>query len=331
MIAQQRDAEYLARLEPHRRAIKAHCYRMLGSLHDAEDVTQDVLLRAWQRLSEVKSADSTRAWLYKIATNACLDLFKSRRQRTLPHMLGAAARPGTPLGPPQEGIWVEPAPDALFDRADDHGRGPEAQASLRESVSLAFIIALQSLPPKQRAVLLLIDVLEWRPPETADLLETSVASVNSLLQRARRRISERAPNPESPSQTSSADEETLVQRYVETWERGDLAAFTALLAEDATLSMPPLPQWFAGRDDIRQFLVTLLPAWPAQFRLVPLRANGSPAIAVYRQEAVRGAHEAHAIISMRVRGGRIAQLTAFAMRDLFGLLGLPDQLPVVAS
>jgi RNA polymerase sigma-70 factor (ECF subfamily) len=331
MIAQQRDADYLARLEPHRRAITAHCYRMLGSLHDAEDVTQDVLLRAWQRLAEVKSADSTRAWLYKIGTNACLDLLKSRRRRTLPHLLAAAARPDTPLGPPQEEIWVEPAPDALFDLPDDAARGPEAQASLRESVSLAFITALQYLPPKQRAVLVLIDVLEWQPPETSELLKTSVASVNSLLQRARRGIRERAPNPESPSQTSSADEETLVQRYVETWESGDLAAFSALLAEDATLSMPPLPQWFAGREDIRQFLVTLLPAWPAQFRLVPLRANGSPAIAVYRQEAVGGAHEAHAIISMGVRGGHIAQLIAFAMPDLFRLLGLPDQLPVGTS
>lgn len=331
MVTERQDAEYLARLEPHRRAIAAHCYRMLGSLHDAEDVTQDVLLKAWQRLAEVKSADSTRAWLYRIATNACLDLLKSRRHRSLPHMLAAAARPDAPLGPPQEDVWVEPAPDALFELADDAARGPEAQAALRESVSLAFITALQYLPPKQRAALILVDVLEWQPPETAELLETSVASVNSLLQRARKGISEVAADAGVTAPTSRADEESLVRRYVETWESGDLAAFTTLLAEDAILSMPPLPQWFAGRADISRFLVTLLPKWPGQFRLQPLRANGSPAIAVYRQEAMEGAHEAHAVISMGVSGGRIAQLIAFATPSLFGLLGLPDRFPAGAG
>jgi len=317
------------RLEPHRRAITAHCYRMLGSLHDAEDVTQDILIRAWQRLAEVKSVTSTRAWLYKIATNMCLDVLKSRRRRTLPQMLAPAADPAAPLGAPlDEPLWIEPAPDTLFDLTDDDARGPEAQASLRESISLAFITALQCLPAKQRAVLLLMDVLEWRPPEAAELLGTSVASINSLLQRARTGIDKHTAKPAAPS---LAEEEALLQRYIDSWESGDLDAFTALLAQDATLSMPPLPLWFAGRDAIGRFLATVLPAWPNQYRLLPLRANGTAAVAVYRQSIVRGPHEAAALTLIQMSDGRIAQLIRFGLPRLFGSFGLPQQLSPAAT
>jgi RNA polymerase sigma-70 factor (ECF subfamily) len=328
MSAKPQDTEFLLLLEPHRRAITSHCYRMLGSLHDAEDVTQEILIRAWQRLAEVKALTSTRAWLYKIATNMCLDVLKSRRRRTLPYLLAPAADPAAPLGPPlHEELWIEPAPDTL----DDDTQGPEAQASLRESISLAFITALQCLPAKQRAVLLLIDVLEWKPPEVAELLGTSVASVNSLLQRARAGVDKRTANSASPSQTSRSEEELLLRRYIETWQSGDLAGFTALLAEDATLSMPPVAQWFAGRDHIGRFLATVLPQWPTQYRLVPLRANGTAAVAVYRQSTVGGPHDAAALTLVRVRDGRIVELIRFATPYLFRSFGLPEQLPVGAS
>lgn len=324
--AEMLDAEYRSRLEPHRRKITAHCYRMLGSLCDAQDVTQDVLIRAWQRLGEVKAVDSTRAWLYKIATNACLDLLRSRRRRTLPHADGKAAGVGDPFGPAREEYWVEPAPDSLFDLADDAAKGPEAQASLRESVSLAFITALQCLPPKQRAALLMIDVLQWQTAETAELLATSVASLNSLLQRARNGVSERTRKSELQSEVSDRDEENLVNRYIQTWESGDLASFTKLVSEDGVLAMPPVPQWFAGREDIGRFWASIKERWPTQFRLVPARANGNAAIAWYRQNVTGGAYEAHSIMLLDIQREHINQMIAYLMPNLFGPFGLPSTL-----
>src|SRR5262245_25986492 len=259
--------EFHAQLEPHRRAITLHCYRMLGSLQDAKEVAQESLLRAWQKLDRRRSADSTRAWLYKIATNACLDLLKARRRRTLPHIDTIQQSSTTDL----DHLWVEPAPDWLLDVPDDAASRPEARASVKESVSLAFVTALQLLSPRQRAALLLVDVLEWTPQETAKLLETSVASVNSLLQRARRNVEMRE---ESVARSSPVDDE-LLKRYIAAWESGDLDAFTNLLAEDALLSMPPLPEWYSGRAAIRRFLEGVMTAQPRRYRLVPLSANGS--------------------------------------------------------
>ena len=192
MAARARDEAFRTLLEPHRRAITLHCYRMLGSLQDAEEVAQESLTRAWRRLGEVKSSSARRAWLYKIATNGCLDLLKARRRRSLPHLVAPSANAATPLGPPaQEVLWIEPAPDTLLDVADEASQRPDARVSLRESVGLAFITALQFLSPKQRAALLLVDVLGLRPEETAALLKTSVFSVNSLLQRARKNVEAR--------------------------------------------------------------------------------------------------------------------------------------------
>jgi RNA polymerase sigma-70 factor (ECF subfamily) len=327
MAARASEESFRALFEPHRRSITVHCYRMLGSLQDAEEIVQEILLRAWQRQDEVRSTSATRAWLYKIATNACLDLLRARRRRALPHLVAPAAGMATRLGSPaDERLWVEPAPDALLDVADDAAQRPDARVSLRESIGLAFITALQLLPPKQRAALLLVDVLGWKPQETAALLETSVFSVNSLLQRARKSVEERSRDAAPPEASSS--NAALLRRYITTWESGDLDAFTALLADDAILSMPPQPEWFAGREAIRRFLASVLAAKPLQYRVLPLRANGVPAVAYYtRPMTGNAAYEAAAISLLGLRDGLVSQMTRFASPRLFPLFGLPAQLP----
>jgi RNA polymerase sigma-70 factor (ECF subfamily) len=310
--------------EPHRRAITLHCYRMLGSLQDAEESVQETLLRAWQRQEEVRSPDARRAWLYKIATNACLDHLLKARRRALPHLV-APASTAMRLGPStEERLWVEPAPDALIDVEDDAGHRPDERVSQRESVALAFIIALQLLSPKQRAALLLVDVLGWTADETATALEASVFSVNSLLQRARKSVAARSEDTVSPDVSSS--DPALLQRFIATWESGDLDAFAALLADDAILSMPPQPEWFAGREAIRQFYSLAWSALPGVRRLVPLGANGGPAVAVYRQPTTPDAvFEPAGLTLLTFRGGLITKIIRFASPKLFPLFGLPEQ------
>ena len=327
MTARASDESFRTLFEPHRRSITLHCYRMLGSLQDAEEIVQESLLRAWQRRDEARSTSAMRAWLYKIATNACLDhLLKARRRRALPHLVAPSQSTAIRLGPPaDERLWVEPAPDTLLDVEDDAGQRPDERVSLRESIGLAFITALQFLSPKQRAALLLVDVLGWKPQETAALLETSVFSVNSLLQRARKSVEARREDT-APPEVSSSDA-ALLRRFITTWESGDLDAFTALLADDALLSMPPQPEWFAGREAIRQFFASVWSAEPGQRRLLPLEANGGPAVAVYRRPMTPNAvYEAVAITLLAIREGRVSQMTRFAFPRLFPLFGLPSHL-----
>jgi RNA polymerase sigma-70 factor (ECF subfamily) len=329
MRAASTDHEFQSRLEPHRRAITLHCYRMLGSLQDAEEVAQESLVRAWQRLDDLASSDATKAWLYRIATNACLDLLKKgrRRRRALPFLVAPPADPGTPFGPPaNEGAWIEPAPDTLLEAADDDAhRRPDARVSLRESVGLAFVTALQLLAPKQRAVLLLVDVLGWRPPETAELLETSVPAVNSLLQRARKAVEDRGSDGLPAGSLQGVEDESLLRRYIATWESRDLDAFVALLAEDAVLSMPPQPEWYAGREAIRRFLGRMLADEHRRYRSVPTRANGSPAVGVYVSMA-GGPFEATAINVLSFCEGRIARMTRFTSARFFRPFSLPMRL-----
>ncbi len=317
------DEEFRIELEPHRRAITLHCYQMLGSLEEAEEIAQESLLRAWQRLDERRSTGATRAWLYKIATNACLDLLKTRRRRALPHLLGPPATPGAAFGAtlPEE-VWVQPAPDTLLNPADPDEPGPERRVALRESIGLAFITALQLLSPKQRAVLLLVDVLGWKPEETVDLLETTVASTNSLLQRARKNVESHAGGDAAASTADDA----LLQRYITTWESGDLDAFVALLAEDARLSMPPRPEWYLGRDNIRRFLAQVMATEPHRYRLVPVAANGQSAVAVYTAPLSGGDFRGEAINVLAMRGGQVTRMTRFAAARLFPLFGLAAQL-----
>lgn len=324
MRALTADADFRTELEPFRRAITLHCYRMLGSLQDAEEVAQESLLRAWQRFEDRRSASSTRAWLYKIATNACLDVLRTRRRRrALPQLLGPPATPGAAFGPPlSEEAWIEPAPDFLFDAAD-HTPGPDRRVAIRESIGLAFIAALQLLSPKQRAVLLLIDVLGWKPQEAASLLGTTVASVSSLLQRARSGVESRT---ESDGSGSATADQALLRRYITTWESGDLDAFAALLAEDARLAMPPQPEWYAGRDAIRAFLAGIIATQPHRYRLVPVAANGGPAVAVYTGPPAGGELRGEAINVLSMRDGTITQMVRFAAPRLFPLFGLPERI-----
>jgi len=325
MASDSRDQDFLTQLEPQRRAITAHCYRMLGSLHDAEELAQDSLLRAWQRLDELRSSAATKAWLYRIATNACLDRLKQRRRRVQSHDIGPKADPERPLGGADaEQLWVEPAPDSLFELAGDTEQRPDARAEMRESISLAFVTALQLLPPKQRAALLLVDVLGWRPRETAELLETTEVSVNSLLQRARKSVDKHdAPAAPGPG----PDDAEVLRRYIAIWESGDIAAFTALLTNDAIMSMPPQVEWFAGPGSIARFLARARERSPWQYRFVPLRANGAPALAVYTRPLSGGPYRAAGITVFVVRGGQVAQVTRFVMPSLFPRFGLAESLP----
>jgi RNA polymerase sigma-70 factor (ECF subfamily) len=324
------DADFRTQLEPHRREITLHCYRMLGSLQDGEEVAQESLLRAWQRLGDRKSSDSTRAWLHQIATNACLDVLKTRRRRrALPHLLAPAAAAGTALGAPaREDVWIEPAPDALLDVPDAAEPGPSHRVSVRESIGLAFVTALQLLSPKQRAVLLLVDVLGYRPEETASLLGTTTASVNSLLQRARKSAE---AHTEGDAPAPGPDDDALLRRYITTWESGDLDAFAALLAEDARLSMPPQPEWFEGREAICAFLAHVMRAMPHRYRLVPVKANGQNAVGVYSAPLGGGEFRGQAINVIAMRGGYVTTMTRFAKPNLFRLFGLPETLPASPS
>ena len=320
---------FRAYLEPHRRAITAHCYRMLGSLQDAEEVTQESLLRGWQRLDELRESAAAKAWLYRIATNACLDRLKHRRRRrrVQPHLVVPQADPERPLGPPDhEHLWIEPAPDALFEPADDDGKRPDAQASLRESISLAFITALQLLPPKQRAALLLVDVLGWRPTETAELLKTTETSVYSLLQRARKNLDSAPSNARWPS---DRDEEEALRRYIAMWETGNIDAFTAMLAHDAVVSMPPQVAWYAGATAIQHFFERVLESARAtsrEYRFVKLRANGAPALAVYARSAENTEYRVVGITVLCMRAGLVTQVTRFAMPYLYQRFGLPERM-----
>ena len=324
MTATSTNEAFRSELEPYRRAITAHCYQMLGSLQDAEEVTQDSLLRVWQRRDELRDAAAAKAWLYRIATNACLDTLKQRRRRRRlqPHLV--VAEPDTPMAlADAELLWLEPAPDALFDWADDEAKRPDARVAMRESISLAFMTALQLLRPKQRAAFLLGDVLGLRPREIAEMLETSETSVNSLLQRARKNLDGAAPAPEGPADRV---EEDALRRYIALWESGNIDAFTAMLAHDAVVSMPPQPTWYTGTAAIRQFFERAR-ATSRQHRFVRVRANGAPAVAVYTRSDENADYRASGITVLCLRGSHIIQVTRFVTPHLFPLFGLPEALP----
>jgi RNA polymerase sigma-70 factor (ECF subfamily) len=304
-------------IEPHRGVLYAHCYRMLGSPHDAEDALQEALLRAWRGLGGFRAGAPIRPWLFRIATNVSLDAVAARPRRVLiePGRAPAAAGdgPGTPL---VESVWLEPFPDEAGDSYEQ-----------RESVELAFVAALQHLPARQRAVLLLRDVLGFSAREVAEALETTVASVNSAMQRARAAVAERVP-PRSQQATlrelGDARLRGLVQRYVDAWERNDIEAIRALLVEDAIFAMPPYPAWWRGREPVMAMFAA---AGAPRLRHVQTRANGQPAVAWYVWDPGREAYAASALEVITVDGERIAQITAFVTPALFARFGLPDALP----
>lgn len=310
--------------EPFRREIKLHCYRMLGSLHDAEEET---FLRAWRSFDNFNGG-SFRAWLYKIATNACLNELEGRKraQRLLPDQLGPSALKPPDGGPATEVAWLEPYPDEGLEGVVDEAPNPEARYTAREAVQLAFVAAIQELPPRQRAALILCDVLGWAASEVATLLGGSTASINSALQRARETLGRRYPDGRPlVAERPSAAQQTLLRRYLQAWEGHDLDGFVALLKEDATFAMPPWPQWYAGRDAIRAVTAW---AWKicGGLRLVPTIANGQPAFAAYERAGSGAQWAAHAIHVLALDQDTISGLTLFfeaARPGLFEAFGLP--------
>jgi RNA polymerase sigma-70 factor (ECF subfamily) len=315
-------------VERHHTELHSHCYRMLGSLHDAEDALQETLLRAWRGLAGFAGRSSARSWLYAIATNACLDAIARRPKRVLPIDYGPPSAPTVDVGQPLvESVWVEPYPDDVLGLQDGFA-APEARYEQREAVELAFIAALQHLPARQRAVLILREVLGFSAREVSATLETSVASVNSALQRARKAVHERLPERSQQATLRTLGDERvrdLVESYVDAWRRGDVDALRTLLAEDVTFSMPPWSSWWRGRETVAGFAKTAVEVC-AEARTVPTRANGQPAIAYYSVDDETGRWKASAIDVLTLDGTRIKEITGFVSPGLFAGFGLPPEL-----
>ena len=320
-------------VEAHRGELHAHCYRMLGSVHEAEDALQETLLRAWRGLSGFEGRSSLRSWLYRIATNASLDAIERRPKRVLPVDYAPAADPHEGPGEPVvESIWVEPYPDELLGLEDGFA-APEARYEQRESVELAFIAALQLLPPNQRAALILREVLGFSAREAAEALDTTVASVNSALQRARATLDERLPDQSQQATLRSLGDDRLreiVEGYVDAWQRRDVEAVVGMLTEDATFAMPPLETWFQGSDALRVFLA----GWPLSglwdWRPIRVRANGQVALAFYSWDPDEEAYMPFALNVLTFRGDQISDVTAFIARatpvpDREVIARLPEQ------
>jgi RNA polymerase sigma-70 factor (ECF subfamily) len=326
-----RDGEDFARLtDPYRSELLAHCYRMLGSAHDAEDMLQETLLRAWRSWDGFEGRASVRTWLYRIATNACLRAIENRGRRPLPAGLGA---PGSdPDRPPAAALpdvpWLEPLPDALLSGATGGSGAPGAPgdpASIvvsRQSTRLALAAALQYLPARQRAVLILRDVLGWHAAEVADLLQISTVAVNSALQRARAALRQAGVTEDDVREPADRDKRLVVDRYAAAFENADVAALLRLLADDAVLEMPPTPTWFAGRAAIGRFFTAQVLREPGGFLMRETAANGQPAFGAYIR-GDDGAYHAHAIAVLDVRGAAITRIVAFLEPGLFRVFGLP--------
>jgi len=325
-MARAGDGEAFRELtEPYRRELQVHCYRMLGSMADAEDVLQDTLLAAWQGLGGFEGRASLRTWLYRIATNRCLNARRSASRRPAREWNVPDVEPPEPTGF-GEIVWLEPLPDALLEGAIDVPLGPEARYEQTESVSLAFVTALQFLPPRQVAVLILRDVLGFHASEVADMLESSVESVNSALKRARSSLERRRPtaaNREPPPASDSPAELSVVARFVSAYESADIEALVALLTDDVFVSMPPMPFEYEGKDIVASFCLSLFVAG-RRFDLVPTRANGQPAFGVYLR-ASTGVSHGTGLIVLTLAGDRIRAMTRFE-RSVLPSFGLPRSL-----
>jgi RNA polymerase sigma-70 factor (ECF subfamily) len=330
------DAAFSAALERHRRELQIHCYRMLGSFEDSEDLVQETFLRAWRGRSgfSAEGLASTRAWLYRIATNACLDFLRARPRRVLPVRGGPANA--------AEVTWLQPYPDRLLDPAAPEHAEPDAEVVAKETIELVFLVAIQHLPPRQRAALILRDLLGWSAKDTASALDATVASANSALQRARETVKKHLPARRlqwAPSADPSEAERTLLQGFVNAHERADAAGLADLLAAHARAVMPPLPTWWEGRDAIVSAMAQV-PFQPefGQFRVVPVRANRQPAFACYLRRPGDSVFRPLGLNVLAVEDGRVVELTSFSCRpygpqfsddevpDLFPAFGLPREL-----
>ena len=310
------------RLEQHRRELTGYCYRMLGSSFEAEDAVQETMLRAWRNIDRFEGRSALKSWLYRIATNVCMDMLNGRKRRARPMELTEVGSPASTLNTLPEVTWLEPIPDSqVLPHAGDCDPAELIQA--QETLRLAFVAALQHLPPRQRAVLILREVLRWSAAETAELLDSSVASVNSALQRARATIADATPTTDDAPATLESDEAEMLDRYVEAFEAYDMDALVALLHEDATLSMPPFDLWLRGREHIVAW--NLGPGHECRgSRLIATRANGLPAFGQYRPSGPGGSFEPWALQVIEHSNGRITGLNAFLdTARWFPLFGLP--------
>jgi RNA polymerase sigma-70 factor (ECF subfamily) len=323
------EAAYGRLVGPYRTELHAHCYRMLGSVQDAEDALQEALLRAWRGLPGFEGRSSLRSWLYKIATNACLKAIERRPKRVLPIDYAPAADPHDgPAEPVIESVWLEPYPD---ERLGLEGGllGPDARYEQREGVELAFTAALQHLSARQRAVLILRDVLGYSARETAEALETTPVSVDSALQRAHKTVDERLPKQSQQATLRAVGDDALselVERYVEAWERNDVDAVVAMLTDDATMTMPPLPSWYSGRDAVAMFLRSTPLSGAKRWRLIPAHASGQLAFGKYIWDEESNAFMPHGVNVLTLRGTQIEEITAFLTPDAFQQFGLADSL-----
>ncbi len=312
--------------EPHRRELQLHCYRILGSVHDAEDMVQETLLAAWRSLEAFEGRASVRSWLYRIATNRCLNALRARtrRPREVPAM-------GDSLPPTRRSVavWLEPSPDVLLEDIPDRAAGPAARYEARESIELSFIVGLQHLRPRQRAAVVLGDVLGFRTAEVAEMLDTGEASVKGALQRARATLRARLPaaDRERAPRPNSAGERQLVERFADAVQSGDVDEIVSLLTDDALLTMPPQPLEYQGHDAIAAFLRHRAQLRGAPLRVVPTRANTQPAFGCYLPDAHAAVARRYGLIVLTLEGDAIAAITWFADTGVFGRFGLPRTLP----
>jgi RNA polymerase sigma-70 factor (ECF subfamily) len=311
------ETQFAARAERHRRELHVHCYRMMGSFEEAEDLVQETLLRAWRRRTDLEHDEWFRAWLYKIATNACLDAIKAKKRRV------------PSLGSFRDVPWLQPYPDRLLEEVAPRDDEPDATLVSRETIELTFLAVIQLLPPRQRAVLILRDVLDWSANDTAQLLEIGVAAANSALQRARATLREHLPSGrredwQAPEVTET--ERTLLEQFIDSHERGDADLALQLIADDIRITMPPLPRLYEGREQIRPLLEQALhdPSL-GTWKLVPTRANRLPTAASYLRAPGEAVFRAFKLDVLRIEDGRIAEITTFG-NTLFGQFGLPETL-----
>jgi RNA polymerase sigma-70 factor (ECF subfamily) len=328
--ARQGDEDAFAQLvEPHRGALHAHCYRMLGSVADAEDALQETLLRAWRGLDRFEGRSSLRSWLYTIATNSSLKAIEKRPKRVIPIDYGPPGDPHDGVGEPLvESVWVEPYPDERVGLEDGYA-APDARYEQRESVELAFIAALQHLPPRQRAVLILRDVLGFSGEEVADVLDTTTTSVYSALQRAHKVVDERLPerSQQATLRTLGDDEmRELVQDYIDVWERNDVDGLVAMLADDVAISMPPTATWYRGRDTVVDFLVSRPLSGKLRWRGIPVSANGQLGVGFYVWTDEEQAFMPHGVNILTVDGERVVDIVAFLTPRHTEAFGLPERL-----
>jgi RNA polymerase sigma-70 factor, ECF subfamily len=316
--------DFERRTNPFRRELLVHCYRMLGSVHDAEDLLQETMLRAWRARERFDAGRaSLRTWLYRIATNACLSALESRSRRPLPSgMVGPSDDPEAPMIPRQEIPWLQPFPDAMLgaERED-----PATALATRGSLRLAFVAAMQYLPPRQRAVLILRDVLDWSAAEVAGALDTTPAAVNSALQRARARLEEVGVDEDQIDEPSDPDRRALIDRYVTAFENADVVALERLLTDDAVLEMPPVLNWFVGREAYGRFIAHLFAMRGSDWRMVPTAANGQPAVAAYLRGR-NGAYHVHTLQVFTVTESGISHNVVFQDSSLFATFRLPPRL-----